>query len=93
MKRESIQPYQKIDKPMLYNTFIFSSLTFFMATGLTSMSFVLEKKEGLLDRGIVAGVGYIEVMISHMCTQFLILAVQVGLLLVFALLVFKVRRF
>ena len=34
---------------------IILSITFFMATGLTALSFVLERKQGLLDRSLVAG--------------------------------------
>lgn len=34
--------------------YIFST-TFFLATGLTALSFIMEKKEGLLDRSLVAG--------------------------------------
>ncbi|ELT92522.1 hypothetical protein CAPTEDRAFT_162923 [Capitella teleta] len=65
-------------------------ITFFMATGLTAMSFVLERKQGLLDRSFVAGVTNMEVMIGHISTQFLVMLVQVSLLLVFAIAVFHV---
>ncbi|KAI0241754.1 ABC transporter G family member 20 [Lamellibrachia satsuma] len=69
---------------------IILSITFFMATGLTALSFVLERKQGLLDRSFVAGVTAVEVMLGHMCSQFLVLLVQVSLLLVFILAVFQV---
>lgn len=32
------------------------SITFYLAVGLTALSFVLERKEGLLDRCWVAGI-------------------------------------
>ncbi|XP_064595500.1 ABC transporter G family member 23-like [Liolophura sinensis] len=69
---------------------IILSTTFFLATGLTALSFIMEKKEGLLDRSLVAGVSSVEIMLSHVCTQLMVMVVQVGLLLVFALIVFKV---
>ncbi|XP_041373715.1 ABC transporter G family member 20-like isoform X1 [Gigantopelta aegis] len=69
---------------------IIISITFFMATGLTTMVFITEKREGLLDRSQVAGLKTIESMIAHISTQFLVLIVQVALLLVFAIVVFKV---
>lgn len=34
------------------------SITFYLAVGLTALSFVLERKEGLLDRCWVAGKGF-----------------------------------
>ncbi|VDI71215.1 Hypothetical predicted protein [Mytilus galloprovincialis] len=69
---------------------IILSITFFMATGLTTLVFVTEKKEGLLDRCMVAGVSAFEIMLAHVFTQLIVMVVQVGLLLVFALVVFKV---
>ncbi|XP_064650720.1 ABC transporter G family member 20-like isoform X2 [Lineus longissimus] len=66
------------------------SIPFFMATGLTALSFVIERKEGLLDRSCVAGVSAFEIMAAHVGVQFLVMTVQVALLLVFALLVFGV---
>ncbi|XP_052062173.1 ABC transporter G family member 20-like isoform X2 [Mytilus californianus] len=69
---------------------IILSITFFMATGLTTLVFVTEKKEGLLDRCMVAGVSAFEIMLAHVFTQLIVMVVQVGLLLVFALIVFKV---
>ncbi|XP_069115666.1 ABC transporter G family member 20-like isoform X2 [Argopecten irradians] len=69
---------------------IILSITFFMATGLTTLAFVVEKKEGLLERSIVSGMTPFEIMLAHVWTQLLVMMVQVGLLLMFALLVFHV---
>ncbi|OWF47833.1 ABC transporter G family member 20 [Mizuhopecten yessoensis] len=69
---------------------IILSITFFMATGLTTLAFVVEKKEGLLERSIVSGMTPFEIMLAHVWTQLLVMTVQVGLLLMFALLVFHV---
>ena len=68
------------------------SITYFMAVGLTSISFIIERKEGLLDRSWIAGVTSLEVMLAHVVAQFVVMVVQVGFVLVFMLLVFQVRR-
>ena len=66
------------------------SITYFMAVGLTSISFIIERKEGLLDRSWIAGVTSLEVMLAHVVAQFVVMVVQVGFVLVFMLLVFQV---
>ena len=53
------------------------SITYFMAVGLTSLSFIIERKEGLLDRSWVAGVTATEVMLAHVVAQFVVMVVQV----------------
>ncbi|TSU37048.1 ABC transporter G family member 20 [Bagarius yarrelli] len=65
------------------------SITFYLAVGLTALSFVLERKEGLLDRCWVAGVSSLETMLAHLFSQLLVISVQIILLLLFILLVFK----
>ncbi|KAM9466438.1 ABC transporter G family member 23 isoform 1-T1 [Clarias gariepinus] len=66
------------------------SITFYLAVGLTALSFVLERKEGLLDRCWVAGVSSLETMLAHLFSQLLVISVQIILLLLFILLVFKI---
>ncbi|KAK5882754.1 hypothetical protein CesoFtcFv8_021307 [Champsocephalus esox] len=65
------------------------SITFFLAVGLTALSFVIERKEGLMDRCWVAGVSCVETMLAHFFSQLFIISVQILLLLLFILLVFK----
>ncbi|XP_077351330.1 ABC transporter G family member 23 isoform X1 [Festucalex cinctus] len=65
------------------------SIAFYLALGLTALSFVLEKKEGLLDRCWVAGVSSLETMLAHLFSQLLVISVQIILMLLFVLLVFK----
>eukprot|EP00092_Neocalanus_flemingeri_P090968 GFUD01115269.1.p1 GENE.GFUD01115269.1~~GFUD01115269.1.p1 ORF type:complete len:186 (-),score=24.59 GFUD01115269.1:39-596(-) len=69
---------------------IILSITYFMAMGLTSISFIIERKEGLLDRSWIAGVTSLEVMFAHVVTQFVVMVVQVGFVLIFMILVFEV---
>ncbi|XP_055358749.1 ABC transporter G family member 23 isoform X2 [Betta splendens] len=65
------------------------SITFYLAVGLTALSFVLERKEGLLDRCWVAGVSSLETMLAHLFSQLFVISIQIILLLLFILLVFK----
>ncbi|MGH0171906.1 UNVERIFIED_CONTAM: hypothetical protein FKN15_064967 [Acipenser sinensis] len=66
------------------------SITFFLAVGLTALSFVMERKQGLLDRCWVAGVSSLETMLAHLFSQLFTMAVQITLLLIFVFLVFKI---
>ncbi|TRY83807.1 hypothetical protein DNTS_035375 [Danionella cerebrum] len=66
------------------------SITFYLAVGLTALSFVLERKEGLLDRCWVAGVSSLETMLAHLFSQLFVISVQIVLLLIFILLVFNI---
>eukprot|EP01136_Pigoraptor_vietnamica_P017299 Opistho-1_new@62267 len=66
------------------------SISFGLSIGLTALAFVLERKDGLLDRMWGAGVRPVEVLLGHVITQSLVLMVQTTLLLFFALFVFKV---
>ena len=61
-----------------------------ISIGLTAVVLIQERKEGLMDRTWVAGVNVTEVIISQVITQFFILLVQIVLMLVFVLWVFKV---
>ncbi len=66
------------------------SIIFFLAIGLTALMFVVEKKEGLLERGWIAGVTTIEVMLAHVIVKFFIQFIQITLLLIFGHFIFKV---
>lgn len=66
------------------------SIIFFVSIGLTSLIFVIEKKEGLLERSWISGVIIIELMLSHIIVKFFIQIIQVVLLLVFAHFIFEV---
>eukprot|EP00697_Spironema_sp_BW2_P000933 gnl/Spiro4/11279_TR5943_c0_g1_i1.p1 gnl/Spiro4/11279_TR5943_c0_g1~~gnl/Spiro4/11279_TR5943_c0_g1_i1.p1 ORF type:complete len:694 (+),score=139.84 gnl/Spiro4/11279_TR5943_c0_g1_i1:39-2120(+) len=68
---------------------IIITITFAQAISLTALVFVLEKKEGTLDRTWAAGVRPLEVMLSHIVLQLCLLLIQIGLLLCVALFVFQ----
>jgi ABC-type multidrug transport system permease subunit len=66
------------------------SIIFFFAIGLTALMFVVEKKEGLLERNWIGGVTTIEVMLAHIIVKFFIQFIQIIFLLIFANFIFKV---
>ncbi|CAG7829425.1 unnamed protein product [Allacma fusca] len=66
------------------------SIIFFMAVALTGSAFITEKKEGMLDRSLVAGVTTGEVISAHMVTQYVVMVGQTVLVLVFMIAVFEV---
>uniref|UniRef100_A0A6Q2ZNQ7 Uncharacterized protein n=1 Tax=Esox lucius TaxID=8010 RepID=A0A6Q2ZNQ7_ESOLU len=66
------------------------SITFYLAVGLTALSFVIERKEGLMDRCWVAGVSSMETVLAYLISQLIIISVQIFLLLLIMLLVFKI---
>ncbi|XP_043552641.1 ABC transporter G family member 20 [Chiloscyllium plagiosum] len=66
------------------------SITFFLALGLTALSFVIEKREGLLDRSWAAGVSSLELILAHTFSHLLTMIIQITLLLIFTFLVFKI---
>jgi len=66
------------------------SISFLAAVALTALAFVMERKEGLLERSLVAGVTSFEFLLSHVLTQLLVLVVQIFLLLIFTFLVFEI---
>ncbi|GFU44439.1 ABC transporter G family member 20 [Trichonephila clavipes] len=65
-------------------------ITYMMAVGLTAMSVIIEKKEGLLDRSWIAGVRSWEVIFSILFTLFLVMLVQVALVLFFTFQAFSI---
>ncbi|CAF1284439.1 unnamed protein product [Rotaria sp. Silwood1] len=66
------------------------SIIFFLAIGLTALMFVVEKKEGLLERSWIAGVTTVEVMLAHVIVKFFIQFIQIILMVVFADVIFQV---
>ncbi|KAA0191544.1 hypothetical protein HAZT_HAZT004598, partial [Hyalella azteca] len=66
------------------------TLSYFMAMSLTSVAFVIEKKEGLYNRALVAGVNNLEIMLAHLVTQLAVLIIQVAIILVFMFAVFNI---
>ncbi|GAB1869390.1 ABC transporter G family member 20 isoform X2 [Camponotus japonicus] len=67
------------------------TIVFFLAVALTSSALIIERMEGLLDRSWVAGVSPVEILFSHVVTQFVVMCGQTALVLIFMILVFDVE--
>jgi len=88
------QPIYGSQNPQFINFMapgIMVTVMFTLSIGLTSLMFVIEKKEGLLDRSLVAGVSTIEIMSAHVTAKLLIMIVQIGLLIIIANFVFQIQ--
>lgn len=66
------------------------SISFGIAVGLTAISLIVERKEGLIDRGWVAGVGVLETIAAQVLLNSFIHFFQVVLMLFFALFAFQI---
>lgn len=66
------------------------SITYIMATGLTALAFILERRDGLFERSLVAGVDTLQVLVAHALTQIIVMVVQIVFVLVFTFLVFEI---
>lgn len=67
------------------------TVIFTLSIGLTALMFVIEKKEGLLERTAVANVNTMELITSHIAMNFVIMIFQTIVLLGIAVLVFGVN--
>jgi ABC-type multidrug transport system permease subunit len=69
---------------------IMVTIIFILTIGLTALMFVIEKKEGLLDRSWSAGVITIEVMMAHVSAKIFIMTIQTTILILLVSFVFEV---
>ncbi|KAH7645562.1 LOW QUALITY PROTEIN: ABC transporter G family member 20 [Dermatophagoides farinae] len=65
-------------------------IAYYATTALTALSLVLERKDGLLERSLVAGVNSFEFLISHIMTQTIVLTIQEVFMLATTFYIFKV---
>ncbi|KAI9558265.1 ABC protein [Daphnia sinensis] len=82
--------YGKKDTP--YTEFMAAgliiSIIYFMGVSLTAGVFVTERKQGLMDRSLVAGVQMVEILMGYLVNQFTVMIGQTGLVFIIMLLVF-----
>lgn len=69
---------------------IILTIAYTQAVSLTAAVFINERKQGLLDRSLVAGVRTSEILLGHLVTQFTVLVFQSSVVLLVMLLVFKI---
>ena len=65
---------------------------FFMCVLTCGLAYIIEKKDGMLSRTLVAGVTTIEIMLSHFITQFGVVLVQAIIAFVIMFVVFDIPR-
>jgi hypothetical protein len=71
-------------------TYLFScSIIFFLSVALTSGAMLIERNEGILERCLVSGITGVEILASHVVTQFLVMCFQTTLVLIFSFSVFE----
>lgn len=58
------------------------TIMFFMGATNTSSIIITDRLEGVWDRSIVAGVSSLEILITHFVTQFLLIVIQTGIILI-----------
>lgn len=66
----------------------FAAIIFFLSVALTSGAMLIERNEGMLERCLVSGITGMEILFSHVVTQFLIMFGQSLLVLLFSFSVF-----
>lgn len=68
------------------------TIIFFLAVALTSGAMLIERNEGILERSLVCGITGVEILTSHVITQFVVMLGQTVMVLFVALLVFPITN-
>ncbi|XP_057341035.1 ABC transporter G family member 20-like [Microplitis mediator] len=94
LPRRLMNPPLKFEKPIFgdknqkYSTFMapgfLLTLTFFLATSVSSSIIIADRHEGVWNRSLVQGVKTSEILISHLLTQITVIIVQVTVTTVIA---------
>lgn len=66
------------------------SLAFFASIATAALTLVLERKDGLLERSLVAGVYPNEYIISHVITQTVVVILQTNVVIFIAFVLFEI---
>lgn len=64
------------------------TIIFFLSVALTSGAMLIERNEGMLERCLVSGITGIEILFSHVATQFVIMCGQTTFVLIFSFSIF-----
>lgn len=64
------------------------TIIFFLSVALTSGAMLIERNEGMLERCLVSGITGIEILLSHVTTQFVIMCGQTTFVLLFSFSIF-----
>lgn len=66
------------------------SISYVMATGLTALAFILERRDGLLERSLVSGVDTSQILLAHAINQVVVMVIQIFLVLGCTFFVFEI---
>lgn len=67
-------------------------MIFILAVALTVGSILTEKSEGTMERSLVSGVSMLEILLSHVITESIIMLGQAAMVLGFGFLVFDIQN-
>jgi ABC-type multidrug transport system permease subunit len=65
---------------------------FFMGALTCGLAYIIEKKDGMLNRTLVAGVTTMEIVMGHLLTQFAVVIVQAIIAFVIMFVVFDIPK-
>lgn len=66
------------------------SISYVMATGLTALAFILERRDGLLERSLVSGVQTSQILLAHAINQVVVMVIQIFMVLGCTFFVFEI---
>lgn len=66
------------------------SISYVMATGLTALAFILERRDGLLERSLVSGVQTSQILLAHAINQVFVMVIQIFMVLGCTFFVFEI---
>ncbi|KAF5293057.1 hypothetical protein FQR65_LT11049 [Abscondita terminalis] len=94
-----------VKPPILWNTPVYGSnttdfteyaapgvlitISFFLSAGLTAVAILIERSEGIMERSLVMGVTIIELLISHVISEFVVMMMQIIVVVCFGVYVFN----
>lgn len=65
---------------------------FFMSALTCGLAYIIEKKDGMIHRSLIAGVTTMEIMISHFIPQFVVVLIQAILAFIIMFAVFEIPQ-
>lgn len=66
------------------------SISYVMATGLTALAFILERRDGLLERSLVSGVQTNQILLAHAINQIVVMVIQIFMVLGCTFFIFEI---
>ena len=99
----ALDPIVKFVNPPIYGSIdpdfqdflipgVILTIIFLIAMGLTTLYLVVERKQGTMERTLVAGIKQHEILLSQVTFQFFIVILQTTLMLIFTFIVFQMQN-